>query len=90
LEFLNNEIFYNAFLTCPCFYNGIGSRNGRLSDRHRSKGVYYCTEKRLGRKPTWEDIARMHNGGPRAVWATGKKKENLDRYVAKVKAQLEK
>ena len=50
----------------------------------------YCTEKRLGRKPTWEDIARMHNGGPRAVWATGKKKENLDRYVAKVKAQLEK
>ena len=50
----------------------------------------YCTERRLGRKPTWEDIARMHNGGPRAVWATGKKKENLDRYVAKVKAQLEK
>tara|TARA_S200002703_G_scaffold47948_1_gene41521 strand:- start:2699 stop:3163 length:465 start_codon:yes stop_codon:yes gene_type:complete len=50
----------------------------------------YCTEKRLGREPTWEDIARMHNGGPRAVWATGKKKENLDRYVAKVKAQLEK
>jgi hypothetical protein len=50
----------------------------------------YCTEKRLGREPTWEDIARMHNGGPRAVWATGKKKENLDRYVEKVKAQLEK
>jgi hypothetical protein len=24
------------------------------------------------------------------MWATGKKKENLDRYVAKVKAQLEK
>lgn len=25
---------------------------------------HYATPKRLGRKPTWEDRARCHNGGP--------------------------
>ena len=50
----------------------------------------YATEKRLGREVTQRDIAVMHNGGPRAVWAKGKKKENLDRYWAKVKRELNK
>ena len=27
----------------------------------------YATQKRLGRKPTYQDIARIHNGGP-AGW----------------------
>jgi len=35
-----------------------------------------------------EAMARMHNGGPAALRATGKKKENLDRYWAKVKKAL--
>ena len=35
-----------------------------------------------------EAMARMHNGGPAALRATGKKKENLDRYWAKVKRAL--
>ncbi len=48
----------------------------------------YANEKRLGRKPTLEDRARMHNGGPRAVWAKGKKKENLDLYWEKVSEVL--
>ena len=48
----------------------------------------YATEKRLGRPVTQRDIAVMHNGGPRAVWAKGKKKENLDRYWAKVQKEL--
>ena len=41
----------------------------------------YATERRLGRPVTQRDIAVMHNGGPRAVWAKGKKKENLDRLL---------
>jgi hypothetical protein len=48
----------------------------------------YATERRLGRPVTDEDRARMHNGGPRAVWATGKKKRNLDIYWGKVKREL--
>ena len=35
-----------------------------------------------------EAMARMHNGGPAALRATGKKKENLDRYWSKVKKAL--
>jgi hypothetical protein len=35
-----------------------------------------------------EAMARMHNGGPAALRATGKKKQNLDRYWAKVKQVL--
>ncbi len=48
----------------------------------------YATKKRLGREVTMEDIARLHNGGPRAVWAKGKKKQNLDKYWAKVQKEL--
>ena len=48
----------------------------------------YANERRLGRKPTLEDRARMHNGGPRAVWAKGKKKQNLDRYWKKVQEAM--
>lgn len=32
--------------------------------------------------------ARLHNGGPQALKATGKKKKNLDRYWEKVKKVL--
>tara|TARA_Y100001951_G_scaffold97336_1_gene96974 strand:- start:179 stop:592 length:414 start_codon:yes stop_codon:yes gene_type:complete len=35
-----------------------------------------------------EAMARMHNGGPAALRATGKKKQNLDRYWSKVKQVL--
>ena len=35
-----------------------------------------------------EAMARMHNGGPAALRATGKKKENLDHYWSKVKKAL--
>ncbi len=48
----------------------------------------YANERRLKREPTLEDRARMHNGGPRAVWAKGKKKQNLDRYWKKVKEAM--
>ena len=48
----------------------------------------YATSKRLGRPVTDEDRARIWNGGPRAVWATGQKIRNLDLYWAKVKKNL--
>ena len=48
----------------------------------------YANERRLKRTPTLEDRARMHNGGPRAVWAKGKKKQNLDRYWKKVREAM--
>ena len=33
-------------------------------------------------------LARVHNGGPNALRATGQKKRNLDRYSAKVLSHL--
>jgi len=44
----------------------------------------YATEERLGRKPTAEDIARIHNGGP-----NGYKKKSTVKYWVKVKKQLD-
>tara|TARA_Y100001937_G_scaffold117139_1_gene170038 strand:- start:10549 stop:10947 length:399 start_codon:yes stop_codon:yes gene_type:complete len=43
----------------------------------------YATEKRLGRKPTNEDMARIWNGGP-----MGYKKSSTVKYWAKVKKEL--
>jgi hypothetical protein len=43
----------------------------------------YATEERLGRKPTMEDIARIHNGGP-----NGYKKKSTEAYWAKVEKEL--
>jgi muramidase (phage lysozyme) len=63
--------------------------NPNYADRIvRSYMKRYANEKRLGREVTMEDIARIHNGGPRAVWATGKKKNNLDAYWVKVQKEL--
>lgn len=45
----------------------------------------YATEKRLGREPTYQDIARIHNGGP-----NGFKKAATDGYWLKVKKELAK
>jgi len=44
----------------------------------------YATEKRLGRKVTDEDRARIHNRGP-----NGYKKESSKKYWTKVKNQLD-
>ena len=42
-------------------------------------------EKRTGKKATYEVWAKIWNGGPKAMEATGKKKENLDKYWKKVR-----
>lgn len=44
----------------------------------------YATAERLGREPTAEDIARIHNGGP-----NGYKKKSTVKYWVKVKKQLD-
>ena len=46
---------------------------------------YYATEERLGHDPTFEDMARIHNGGP-----DGWKNESTKAYWQKVKARLDK
>jgi len=43
----------------------------------------YATEERLGRPVTWEDIARIHNGGP-----NGYKKKSTIKYWNKVKCLM--
>ena len=45
----------------------------------------YATQKRLGRSPTYEDISRIHNGGP-----NGHRKAATDGYWLKVKKELAK
>jgi soluble lytic murein transglycosylase-like protein len=45
----------------------------------------YCTKKELGRKPTLQDVARIHNGGP-----NGYKKESTKMYWHLVKIRYDK
>jgi hypothetical protein len=40
----------------------------------------YCTKERLGREPTLQDVARIHNGGP-----NGYKKPSTLKFWKKVK-----
>tara|TARA_R110002096_G_scaffold168632_1_gene339580 strand:+ start:2211 stop:2645 length:435 start_codon:yes stop_codon:yes gene_type:complete len=51
----------------------------------RSYMKRYATKRRLGREPTQEDIARIHNGGP-----NGYKKKSTIEYWNKVKRILNK
>ena len=44
---------------------------------------HYATYRRLNRYPTFEDMARIHNGGP-----NGWKKESTKKYWEKIKAVL--
>jgi len=48
----------------------------------------YANEKRLGRPVTNQDRAKIHNGGPNALKAKGKKKKNLDTYWTRVQGKL--
>ena len=49
----------------------------------------YATERRLGHPPTYEDMARIHNGGPNGYKNDGSKKmEATLKYWAKVKEHL--
>ena len=56
-----------------------------IFDRYMAR---YATERRLGRKPTDKDKCDIWNGGPRGPWATGRKRERLDAYWAKIKKHI--
>jgi hypothetical protein len=62
-----------------------------LGDRAKSEWVcqkyleMYATQKRLGKEPTYEDMARMWNGGP-----NGWKQSSTLKYWSKVKKELAK
>jgi len=49
----------------------------------------YATPDRLGRAVTQKDIAFLHNGGPRAIWAKGQKLNNLETYWSKVRRTMQ-
>lgn len=49
----------------------------------------YATPTRLGRAVTQKDIAFLHNGGPRAIWAKGQKLNNLETYWSKVRRTMQ-
>ena len=67
----------------------IGGRYSQCADLEYSKRVFraymkrYATEKRLGRVPTNEDMARIWNGGP-----NGWRKSATIKYWNKVKCVL--
>jgi len=67
----------------------IGGSYSQCADLEYSKRVFhaymkrYATEKRLGRIPTFEDMARIWNGGP-----NGYKKQATIKYWKKVKEHL--
>lgn len=58
-------------------------------DRDKARAIcvlylrIYCTEDRLGHEPTFEDAARIHNGGP-----NGWRKPATKSYWRKVEAKL--
>lgn len=60
-------------------------RESPISSRFMVKRYleYYATKKRIGKEPTLEDMARIHNGGP-----NGWKKESTKPYWEKVKRAL--
>jgi len=80
------ESYYNDAVQ----YDPSLSENGKtyqdVTDRDYATKVVeaymsrYATKKRLGREPTAEDLARIHNGGP-----NGYKKDATKKYWEKVK-----
>lgn len=87
-----------AYQIHPCYVEDVGwgynggedfDEDDRLN-RDKSRTMVkrymsmYATYRRLERQPTFEDYARIHNGGP-----DGYKKESTKPYWEKVKARLE-
>ena len=58
-------------------------------NEHKARDMFikyihmYATHRRLGREPTYEDMARIWNGGP-----NGYRKESTIKYWEKVKERL--
>lgn len=70
-----NRVYKTRYLAKDC----LGDRSLSMLLMKRYMAIY-ATPKRLGRAPTAEDIARIHNGGP-----DGYKKPATEAYWSKVK-----
>jgi hypothetical protein len=73
--------------------NRIAGTKFTLSDRfdvEKSKSIFHLYVNHYGKGQSDEVKARIWNGGPNAMRATGRKKLNLDRYFAKIQKHLKK
>jgi hypothetical protein len=73
-----NRIYHSHFTLEDCYDRKKSIRMVQLYWSH------YATKDRLGHEPTWEDLARIHNGGGGNGW----KKESTKPYWEKVKKEL--
>ena len=80
--YYNDAVEFNPLLETWKNTKGHGSKtySEQVMQSYMNR---YATEARLGRKPTNEDIARIHNGGP-----NGYKKESTLKYWKKVEKCL--
>jgi len=84
------QIWHSYWLDATEFDKTIGGKYEDVNNLKYARKVFdaymrrYATVKRLGRVATWEDIARIHNGGP-----NGYKKSATDKYWNGVKSYLE-
>ena len=83
------QIQYNYWLDATEFDPSIGGVYKDVLDNRYARRVIraywrrYANDRRLGRSPTFEDMARVHNGGP-----NGYKKEATVPYWEKVSKVL--
>ena len=71
--------------------NRFAGTNYTLNDRfnvEKSKAIFQLYVNHYGKGKSDEVKARIWNGGPNAMKATGQKKLNLDRYWSKIKKHL--
>ena len=64
-----------------------------LNDRfnvERSRAIFHLYVNHYGKGKSDAEKAKIWNGGPNAMKATGQKKINLDRYYAKIQKHLKK
>lgn len=82
---------WNVYWRDAVEFSGIGGVYGDCRDPAYADVIVraymdrYAVPRRLGRYPTQEDIARIHNGGP-----NGHRKEATLKYWQKVHTQMEK
>jgi hypothetical protein len=71
--------------------NRIAGTNYTLNDRfdvEKSRAIFQLYTEHYGKGKSDEVKAKIWNGGPNAMKATGQKKLNLDRYWSKIKKHL--
>ncbi len=79
---------HKAVVTDVNRFTGTHYRHSEMTNRAQARAVcevylkHYVTEKRIGRKPTVADFAKVWNSGPE-----GFKKTCSDKYAAKVQLQ---